>query len=162
GVVTKLGVAEQLRDGPKPVGDVAEAVGANRQALYRVMRALARERVFREAPTGTFSLTDLSRPLLGDAPNSVRNGALTMTADWNSKMWMHLEEAVRTGSEVFSKVHGKDLWSYLADRPEDGATFHRAMVELTRGVAGTVADAYDFSEFETIVDIGGGQGELLA
>jgi hypothetical protein len=161
-VVARLGVAEVLESRAKPVNEIAREVGANEQALYRVLRALARERVFEERPSRVFALTALSRPLLKNAPNSVLNLVKMSGSSWSRSMWARLEEAVRTGGEVFTKVHGKDLWGYLAAQPEEGAVFHAAMVETSREAGRAIAHAYDFSQFETLVDVGGGSGELLA
>jgi hypothetical protein len=161
-VVARLGVAEALETGPLPVREIAREVGANEQALYRVMRALARERVFEERANRVFALTALSRPLLKNAPNSVLNLVKMAGSAWSRPVWARLEEAVRTGEEVFTKVHGKDLWAYLAEHPDDGAEFHGAMAETSRQTGAVLAAAYDFSQFETLVDLGGGAGELLA
>jgi hypothetical protein len=159
--VARMGVPEQLEAGPKAVGEIARAIGANEQALYRVLRALARERVFEERPNRVFALTALSRPLLRSAPNSVRNLVGMLGSRWLRTMWVHLEDAIRTGNEVFTKIYGRDFWIYLAEHPEEGAEFHAAMAETSRDDGPAVAAAYDFSVFETLVDVGGGQGELL-
>ncbi len=162
-VVTRLGVPETLEHGPKSVADIARAVGADEHALYRVMRALARERVFKEQPQRTFELNDLSRPLLRSDPGSMRNMVGMIGASWLQRVWARLEDSVRTGDEIFTKVHhGKDLWSYLAENKEDREEFDRAMAETAREVVHTVASCYDFSRFATVVDVGGGVGELLS
>jgi hypothetical protein len=43
-----LGIADQLKDGPKSYEIVAEACGAHPTSLYRLLRALAAIGVFRE------------------------------------------------------------------------------------------------------------------
>jgi hypothetical protein len=161
GTVVRLGVPDQLEAGPRPVAEIARAVGADEHALYRVMRALARERIFEERPDRVFALTSLSRPLLRSAPNSVRNVVGMLGSPWRRTLWGHLDDAVRTGSEVFTKIFGRDFWIYLVEHPEDGAEFHAAMAELSRDEGPAVAAAYDFSRFDTLVDLGGGQGEFL-
>jgi hypothetical protein len=69
---------------------------------------------------------------------------------------------VRTGENAFRHVHGTDVWSWRADRPEESANFDRAMLTLTRSSNRALIDAYDFGRFGTIVDVGGGNGALLA
>jgi hypothetical protein len=160
--IVRLGVPEQLEAGPRPVGEIADALGANEDALYRVMRALARERILEERSGRVFALTSLSRPLLRSAPHSVRNVVGMLGSQWRRTLWGHLDDAVRTGNEVFTKIFGKDFWIYLVEHPADGAEFHAAMAELSRDEGPAVAAAYDFSRFETLVDLGGGQGEFLA
>src|SRR3954467_13573977 len=55
--VAKLGIADQLAAGPRPVADLARATGANEDALYRMLRALAMFGVFQETQPRTFALT---------------------------------------------------------------------------------------------------------
>jgi SAM-dependent methyltransferase len=68
---------------------------------------------------------------------------------------------VRTGEPAFERVFGQSFFEYLAAHPDDAALFNRVM---TQGVAWTspaLLKAYDFSRFEKLIDVGGGQGALL-
>jgi hypothetical protein len=70
--------------------------------------------------------------------------------------------SVRTGESIYPHRYGMDVWTYTAQHPEYAALFDEAMADFTRQAAVAVAAAYDFSPFETIVDVGGGNGALLA
>jgi hypothetical protein len=61
--------------------------------------------------------------------------------------WGHLLHSVQTGENAFQNLNGKDVWQFRAEHPEDGATFDRAMTQLSRGSAAAVIRAYDFSPF---------------
>jgi len=76
--------------------------------------------------------------------------------------WTALEHSIRTGENAFRHVYGTDVWSYRAERPEESAAFDSAMQSLTGGANQALVDAYDFGRFGTIVDVGGGNGALLA
>ena len=76
--------------------------------------------------------------------------------------WGHLLHSVQTGENAFQDLNGKDVWQFRAEHPEHGATFDRAMTQFSRGSAEAVIRAYDFSPFRHIVDVGGGQGLMLA
>jgi SAM-dependent methyltransferase len=54
-----------------------------------------------------------------------------------------------------------DTFSYIAKHPEEASNFDRAMANFTTQIAGSVAAVYPFSQFRTIVDVGGGNGALL-
>jgi SAM-dependent methyltransferase len=54
------------------------------------------------------------------------------------------------------------LFEFLAQHPEDASVFDAAMLERTAALAPSVAAGYDFSEVRTVVDVGGGRGNLLA
>jgi len=53
-------------------------------------------------------------------------------------------------------------FAYLAQHPEADRVFNQAMTSYTTRVVEAVIDAYDFSPFKTIVDVGGSYGTLLA
>jgi hypothetical protein len=159
-VVAELGVADRLADGPRSVEDLAAELGADAGALHRVLRALASEGVFTEVEPRRFGLTPIARLLRSDVPGSLRAVArLTNDLDWSA--WRRLDHSVRTGQPAFPVVHGTEPFAYLAAHPEAGATFDEAMTGLTAKNAAPVVDAYDFSPFATIVDVGGGHGAFL-
>jgi hypothetical protein len=68
---------------------------------------------------------------------------------------------VRTGENAFRRAHGVGVWEYRVEDPEDGAAFDAAMAALTAGANASLLEAYDFSRFGTVVDVGGGRGALL-
>jgi hypothetical protein len=76
--------------------------------------------------------------------------------------WAHLEHSIRTGDNAFQHVHGTDVWAYRAERPDEGAIFDLAMESLTGASNRALLDAYDFGRFGSVVDVGGGNGALLA
>jgi hypothetical protein len=73
-----------------------------------------------------------------------------------------LLHSVRSGENATRHVLGMSGWEYRQLHPEEGAIFDRAMSENTRRLAADVLAAFDFGRFGTIVDVGGGQGALLA
>lgn len=160
-VVATLGVADLLRDGPRTSDDLAAVANVHPRALYRVLRALAAVGVFHEGEGRSFSLTLMGEGLRSDATDPVGPWAAFMGRPYYWQAWAHLLHSVRTGENAFRHVHGADVWEYRAQHPEEGTIFDRAMTGLSRGVAGAVVSAYDFSRFGRVVDVGGGQGALL-
>jgi len=160
--VTKLKIPDQLKDGPQDVARLAAAAKVHEESLYRVLRALARNVIFKEKPQRTFHLTPLSRVLIRDDPNSMNNMVRQAGSPWALQNWANFDRVLASGDPIFRELHGVDLWGYFEQQPEEGEIFHRSMVELTRQMAGLVASAYDFSSFRTLVDLGGGSGELIA
>jgi SAM-dependent methyltransferase len=74
----------------------------------------------------------------------------------------HILHTVRTGQPGFDAAHGMPLFEFLAQHPSDASVFDAAMLERTAAFAPSVAAGYDFSEIRTVVDVGGGRGNLLA
>jgi O-methyltransferase domain/Dimerisation domain len=160
-VVAKIGVADRLATGPSTAGDLAAATGVHPQALYRVLRALASLGVFAEDDRGRFSLTEAAAALRSDAPDSLQAFAML----WGEVLWPScgaLLHSVRTGQPAFEHLHGMGVFEYLPQHPQAAEIFDRAMTNLTRRSAKPVVAAYDFSSVNTVVDVGGGQGTLLA
>src|SRR5690606_23425864 len=67
-----LGVAAVVAERPCTVPEVAQRVGADADALARVLRAAAAAGVFALQPDGTVALTPLARLLVRDADDSLR------------------------------------------------------------------------------------------
>jgi hypothetical protein len=161
-VAAVLGIADLLADGPRTSNELAAAAGADPDALYRLLRALASVGVVREEEGRSFALTELGVCLRADAPDSLAGWAAFVGAPYHWQAWSGLEHSVRTGENAFRHVHGTDPWTFRAQHPELSAGFDRAMTDLSRRVAAAVMVAYDFGRFGTVVDVGGGNGAFLA
>ncbi|WP_037308031.1 methyltransferase [Amycolatopsis orientalis] len=159
----RLGLADAIGDEAEPVSTVADRLGVDTGALRRLLRALASNGIFAEAPDDGFVHTDMSKLLREDAPRSLKYSALWATEPWTWTLWPHLDEAVRTGEPVFEDLHGKDFFGYLhAEAPESAEIFDRAMTQSSRLSAIAIADELDLSGAEVVADIAGGQGHVLA
>jgi DNA-binding IclR family transcriptional regulator len=77
--VATLGVADHLTQGPRPVAELAAAVGADPLNLYRTLRLLAPRGIFAEDDTGRFALTPTAELLRTDVPSSFRAAILMLT-----------------------------------------------------------------------------------
>src|SRR5262245_25856409 len=160
-VAATLGVADQLKDGPKPYDVVARTCGAHAASLYRLLRALAAVGVFHETSNKEFSLTSLGAYLTSDAPGSRRNYARWIGTPGQWKSWGNLLHCIKSGESASEYTHGKDAWTYRKQHAEEQAIFNDAMTGNSRSESQAVLEAYDFSRFSCIVDVGGGQGLLL-
>ncbi len=157
----RLDIADALVAGPRTAEELAEAAGANADALRRLLRALVAHGVFVERADGRFEQNEASSFLRADVPGTMRPFVLL----FGGPVWRPLGEmvdAIRTGENAFAKVHGAEIFEHLAKDPEQARNFNRAMTQGSALVAPEIVRAYDFSRFPTIVDVGGGQGHLLS
>jgi hypothetical protein len=161
-VAARLDVADRLAGGPRSSDDLAAETGTHPDALHRLLRALAAAGVLRELDDHRFELTELGKGLRSDVPESLRGWALMVGRPMHWNTWSSLVESIRTGENTFRLVHGTDVWSYRAKRPEELAIFDSAMTSITGLVDDAVLDAYNFARFGEIVDVAGGRGALLA
>jgi hypothetical protein len=157
-----LGLADQLANGPLTVVELAEATGTHAPALSRLLRVLVDLGVCARDEGDRVRLTEVGEFLRSDVPGSVWASVLAIHAPYIEQVWGELPEAVRTGEPVFSRVHGLGFWDYLTAHPEEGARFDAAMTGSSEKRARALLAARDLSGLGTLVDIGGGQGRLLA
>lgn len=160
-VAAELGIADLLKDGPRSSEELASATEAHAPSLYRVLRALASFGVFAEDESGRFALTPLGATLQTDVPGSVRAWALLVLEGEHFQAWGNLMHSVRTGGIALDHVFGMGVWDYYAKDRERGKTFDEAMENLKSIFDEAVLAGYSFSEFGTVVDIGGGNGSLM-
>jgi hypothetical protein len=160
--VADLGVADALAAGPLPIDELAGKVGADPDALGRLLRALIGKGIFAQRDDGRYELSPLANVLRSDVPVSMAPMARFIGARQHREHWSLLTEAIRTGSAVVPALRGKGFFDYLGDEPEFGQIFNDAMTGLSGLSIGPVVDAYDFTRFGTIVDVAGGHGRLLA
>ena len=161
-VAAQLNLADYLADGPRTAEDLAESTATHAPALYRVLRTLASLGLFTEDAAHWFSLTALGDVLRTGTPGSVRASVLTLTSHLFTRALDNLLYSIQTGKTGFEKAFGMPLFEWLASHPEEASMFSETMVGFHGAEPAAVAAAYDFSEFQTIIDVGGATGHLLA
>jgi hypothetical protein len=160
-VAAELDIAGILKEGPKTAEEIAGLVRAHPGSLFRLLRALASQGIFRQKKDGTFINTTLSIPL-AEGNNSVRSMILHHLGKVNWNLVGELSYSVKTGKEAFPLLYGKDVYSFLSEQPDEFSVFDRSMSDLSRISVDPLLNAFDFSGFRTIADIGGGEGLLLS
>jgi hypothetical protein len=159
-LAAKLDLADLLKKGPLSVTELAAAVGAQPAILRRVLRSLVSLGVFVEVSGDRFGLTEVGQYLRSDRPDSVQPRAILNT-EVLEPLWSEFLHTLRTGESGVQRVLGMPLYEYLSAHPEVGALFDRTMATYARSRLRPAVAAYDFGQFGTIVDVGGGNGALL-
>ena len=158
----ELGIADLLAEGPMSTEELARVTRTHEPSLYRVLRLLAALGVFDERYPRCFSLTVLGDRLGSGKPAGMRSWATFLDALGGVRPFEHILDTVKTGRPGFDAAFGMGIFDFLAQHPENAATFDAAMSERTAAFAPSVAGTYDFSDMRTVVDVGGGRGTLLA
>lgn len=173
-IVAKLRLADYLKDGPKSVEDLAEKTKTHPDSLYRLLRMLSSIGIFAETikegeeqqqvdhSIRQFELTPMASLIQSDAKNSISNFALMFGLESFKNAIDDLLYSIQTGENSFKHANGLDMYEYLNRNQKEGQIFNNAMASLTSSVTPLISDMYDFSQFNTIIDIGGGQGVLLS
>jgi len=158
----ELGIADLLKDGPLSTPEIAAKTRASEDGVYRLLRALAHVGLFVENEPRHFVLAPLGGGLRSDVPGSLRGFARFLGHDLNSRPWGHLVDSVKTGQPAFDLVFGMSVFDYMTKHPDSAAIFNEAMASLSLIEIQAISTAYNFDGIRTLVDVGGGQGGLLA
>ena len=154
----ELGLMDHVATEPKSADELAELLSCNGPMLARLLAVLAGEGVLEEDVDGRFSATDLGLEL-----THARLGPLAAfigsPLQWIP--WANLRRTIRTGGSAFELAHGTDLYQWLQSHPDDARQYDRSIDRFTHDQARALAEAYDFSSLEHVVDVGGGRGSML-
>jgi SAM-dependent methyltransferase len=156
----RLGVADALGDGERPLDELARAVAADSGALRRLLRALASVGVFVETAPDRFALTPLGATLRKDAPDSAWAGVV-FWGDLLADSWSYLTDCVRTGRPA-EQVRPAAIPARWAQDPGAGAVFRAVMGTAPATSYAPIARAIDLSPYRLFADLGGGGGALVA
>lgn len=158
--IAELGVADVLAEQPQTAEQLARATGANPVALDRVLRLLAAHGIF-EARDGAWAHTPASKLLRDDHPHSMRAFLRLLGLPFIWQSWGELGHSLRTGEPAVTRLHADGPFAYLAKNPEESRIFDAGMAAKAQRDIPAVLEAYNFSHFKRIADIGGGRGHLL-
>jgi len=160
--IAKFGVADLIERGLHTTADLSRELSLNEDALYRTLRALAGQGIFEETSPRSFLNTPLSTPLRSDVPGSVRALFVFGGCEFVARPFQEIAYSIQTGIASRHMLSGMDSFAYLAQNPELAKIFDDAMTAFSNLVGPGVAAAYDFSVWESLTDVAGGNGILLA
>jgi hypothetical protein len=158
--LVKTGVIEQLRDQPKKVSELADSCHLNLDVLNRVLRFAAVIDIISQSED-LYSLTEMGKLLLKDVPGSLYMGILLVGSEPWQHSWQNLVYSLTTGDIAFDQVMGDGFFNYLNKNPEYGTPYNQWMSISTAMASQAITEAYDFSSFNSVCDVGGGRGVLL-
>jgi SAM-dependent methyltransferase len=159
-VAADLGVADAVAAEPVPIATVAERVGANADALGRMLRLLSAHGIF-QLEGAQLRHNAASEFLRRDHPASLSSFVqmFGQPIQWQSAG--ELLHAARTGEAVAERVSPGGLWGYFAANPEHEAVFGQAMAAKSAAQIADLLAAHDWGQYGSILDVGGGEGHFL-
>ncbi|TDD29781.1 methyltransferase [Kribbella turkmenica] len=158
----ELNLADRLADGPRSSADLSRQTATDHKSLYRLLRTLAGLGFVQQSDTDEFKLTEAGESLRSDTDDSIHALATML---WGKEAWVswgELVAAVRTGEAGWSQAHGMSWIDFYSRHPEASATFNKAMSHHSRDAAPGLVEAVRPARFDSIVDVGGGDGTLMA
>jgi len=162
GVAAELGIADLLAKAPQTLDELTQETGSDAGALARLLRLLAHLGLIETDAAGAFAVTELGKLLQSEAECSLRDYARLTTAEMVFRTAAQLSGAVQTGKSQYKEMFGTNFYDDLPRMPDLAPRFSGAMKEISFQDAAVMLNSYDFSNFAAVVDVGGGQGHLLA
>jgi hypothetical protein len=125
------------------------------------LRGLATLGLVDARPDDTFALTTAGRSLAPGAPSNLREKLLIVVEQY-WQPWANVAACLKTGAPAFERVFGETVGDWRRAHPAHGATFDAYLARESFANAGAIIEALDLTGIETVADIGGGHGGLLA
>lgn len=160
--VAQLAIPDAIGTDARTAAEVASSIGAHEPWVLRLMRAATSLGVLRVTSDGRFENTPLGDTLRSDTPNSVRALGVLVNQPFHFMSWSALADGVRTGEVPFERVHRRTFFDHLRQDADANAKFAAWMTQTSRVANSAILASYDFSEARIVMDVGGGQGALLA
>lgn len=157
----KLQIADHLAGGSKSIDELAKATSTHAGSLYRLMRALASEGIFRELEGRRFETTPMGQALEVNSTNSVWLMAMLSGDKTWRDAWIALPHSIQTGETAFEYVFGQRYFDYLVAHPEAGELFNSWMTRVAEMNRSVISAIFSPEQPGKVIDIGGGQGALL-
>lgn len=159
--MAELGLADAL-EAPADAAELAARTSTRPEVLERLLRVLSEVGLTEADGGGRYRLTARGALLRRDDPSQLRNVALVPTWEANLAAWCRLASAVRTGTSTFEEANGATFWKLLERAPAQQTAFNATMARRGAQQAETIRRACDLSSVRTVVDVGGGNGAMLA
>lgn len=159
--VASLDVASHLAAGPLDARSLSSATHTHEASLTSLLDSLVCWGIFTRDDQNRYGLTSFSQRLVQGTEGAANISFLLGWAGFPLiyDAYGDLLHTIRTGESAIQGRYGVGFHRYLSEHPDMGAIYDKAM-GATSDSFSQCATAYDFSNAQMIVDIGGGQGAL--
>jgi SAM-dependent methyltransferase len=163
-VAATLSLVERAGSAGATAEQLAAETGAATPAMRCLLAHLVTIGVFDlDAETSRYRPTDLGAQMSEDAPEGVKPLLDINCAGGRADLaFVDLLGTITTGTPAYVRRYGRDFWTDLDATPELRRSFDAQMNWRFQVQAQQIAERFDWSRFPEILDVGGGDGILLA
>lgn len=163
GLFVQLGLPDLMGSQNCEVSGLAQQTGAYDEYLFRILRALEPAGIVRRTGARSFALTAAGASLRRAQANSLAPAVEWLTDPLHFQLYGHLRESVETGATTFDSLYSEPFFSWVSrkENENEADVFNSAMTSISEMCIPAFLEAYDFSPFRKLIDIGGGHGAVL-
>ncbi|GAA4020338.1 hypothetical protein GCM10022247_50400 [Allokutzneria multivorans] len=162
-VAATLGLVEHAGASGATAETLAAKTGTDAAALERLLEHLVAAGVFEVDAERRYRATSLGAQMSDDAPEGVKPLLDIDCAGGRAELaFVDLLDTVTSGTPAYPKRYGRDFWADLDAHPELRRSFDAQMTWRFRTQVTQIAERFDWSRFPRVVDVGGGDGNVLA
>ena len=160
----ELGVFTELGSGALTGDQLGEKLGLHPRGIYDFLDGLVSLGLLErdgDGPEGRYTNTPDGAVFLDKGSPAYIGGIMEMANARLYPFWANLTEALQTGKPQNEVKHtGASMFEELYSDPARLEQFMQAMSGISMGPFMALAEAFDFSKYETLCDVGGATGQL--
>lgn len=161
-VAATLSLAERAGSEGATAEHLAAETGTAAPALRRLLDHLVAIGVF-ALDAGRYRPTDLGAQLREDAPEGIKPLLDITCAGGRAELaFVELLGTVTTGAPAYEQRYGREFWADLGTDPKLRRSFDAQMNWRFQAQAPQIAERFEWSRFTEVLDVGGGDGIVLA
>jgi 2,7-dihydroxy-5-methyl-1-naphthoate 7-O-methyltransferase len=158
-VAVTLGLPDRLLDQDATADQLAVELNVSPVALDLLLGHLTTLGVMERTSTG-YRTTAYGANLRDGFTNILLH--LDSAAGRAELAFVELAHSIATGQAAYPRRYGQDFWADLVEHPHLRESFDRQMILRFEDQIPQILANFDWSRFSTVVDVGGGEGMLLA
>ena len=158
----ELGIFDELSKAPAGAEVLSVRLQLHPSALERLLNALIALGLLKKEMGGIFSLTSESETYLVRGRPTYIGGQAEHLSRLHWRLWQYLPDAIREGTPRIVQALGPGFEAFEAvfQLPQEVRAFIQGMHSLGMSAAQEIVDAFDFSGYKCLMDVGGGSGAL--
>ena len=156
---SELRIIDYIYDRPLTLSGLAEKTKSDIEALERILKILNAMNIVK-LKNKKYHAGKCAKYITAKSNQSLINHVYMIANIYYPGM-QNLTDSIKTGKTTLEQKYGNNMWEYFAKNPKIQSKFNKAMFELSAPAIPAFIEAYDFSKFNHVIDIGGGLGQLL-
>ncbi|MDQ2849070.1 MAG: acetylserotonin O-methyltransferase [Actinomycetota bacterium] len=162
-VAATLSLVEHAGSAGATAEQLAAETETSAPALQRLLDHLVTIGAFDlDTTSGRYRPTDLGAQLGEDAPEGIKPLLDINCAGGRAELgFVDLLETIVSGASGYQSRYGREFWADIDASPELRRSFDAQMAWRYRVQAAQIANRFDWNRFPHILDVGGGDGNLL-